>query len=219
MIIMLILPLFKVNVKIAISISALFAAIETYFIQNYSITDIIKYAIISFQPEHMQTGDSFKGGGLLSMFNVICILLISGTFSKIFQLNGCLYQIQNGLRSLYHHVDRFLVSLGLSLSLSAIFCSQIIAVMMLDTLIEEPYQENGASQEEIALDISNSVIVVSSLVPWSLSIAVLLNILQISVAAIPYVLFIYAVPLCYLLTKKYIFSQEELIKTLLTSGA
>ena len=114
----------------------------------------------------MQTGDSFKGGGLLSMFNVICILLISGTFSKIFQLTGCLNQIQNGLSSLYHHVDRFLVSLSLSLSLSAIFFSQIIAAMMLNTLIEEAYQENGASQEEIAPDILNSVIVVSSLVPW-----------------------------------------------------
>ena len=208
MVIMLALPMLRVNTCISAAASALCAGLEAALIQHEQVLDILHDALLGFSMESRTLGSIFSGGGLISMFNVACILLISGTFPKILQLTGCLAQIQAKIEKSYSRCSRFALTALLSLPLVAVFCSQIIAAMMLNTLIEEPYRHAGASKQELALDISNSVITMAPYAPWSLAIAVPMELMQVGPRVIFYIVIIFAVPLCYLLTKRLIFPEH-----------
>lgn len=201
----LVLPMMRFDVKLAILLSALCAGIEAAVIQGYSIGDILRCAVFGFHPEGLKTGTIFDGGGLISMIDVFIIMLVSGSFAKIFELTGCLDQVQNAVSGVYRKIDKFTATFAFSVVLVAAFCSQTIAAIMLKTIIEKPYLDDGCSKEEIALDIENSAIVVSSMIPWSLSVAGPMRILQVDARMIPLTLFLFAVPICYRFTKKQIF--------------
>ena len=138
LVIMLVLPMLRVNTCISAATSALCAGLEAAVIQHEQVLDILHDALLGFSMESQTLGSVFSGGGLISMFNVACILLISGTFPKILQLTGCLAQIQAKIEKSYSRCSRFALTALLSLPLVAVFCSQIIAAMMLNTLVEEP---------------------------------------------------------------------------------
>ena len=58
------------------------------------------------------------------------------------------------------------------------------------------------AQEELAADLNNSVVTIAALVPWSIACAVPLSVMHVGVGALPYSVFLYLVPLCYLLVRR-----------------
>ena len=74
---------------------------------------------------------------------------------------------------------------------------------MLNTqLLTGVYDRAGASRSELAIDMSNSVVTIAGLIPWSIACTVPLQMLGASLAAIPYCLFLWLIPLCYGLTRR-----------------
>lgn len=53
------------------------------------------------------------------------------------------------------------------------------------------------------MDIANSGVVLSGLVPWSIAITVPLSMLGVGLEAIPCAALLYLIPLCYLPTKRF----------------
>ena len=64
------------------------------------------------------------------------------------------------------------------------------------------YKEKGVSREELATDIGNSIITIAGLIPWSIAATVPLTMMEVGSGALIYSVLLYAVPICYLLTKK-----------------
>ena len=89
----------------------------------------------------------------------------------------------------------------ITLCSAAIFCNQIIGIMMCNDLLTKSYKERGRSKEELAIDIENCAITLPALVPWCILIAVPLAILDVGHAAVLYGIYIYAVPLITLISK------------------
>ena len=85
---------------------------------------------------------------------------------------------------------------------AALFCNQIIPVMMSKDLFADIYEQRGASRTELAVDIENSAAIIVTLVPWCLMCSVPLGFMGVGYGAMKYAVYVYAVPLCYLLTKK-----------------
>ena len=77
-----------------------------------------------------------------------------------------------------------------------------------DQLLEETYRARGQGGEELALDIENSGIVMAPLIPWNISVSIPLVMLGADASAIPYEVLLYAIPLCYLLTKRRVFAAK-----------
>ena len=90
----------------------------------------------------------------------------------------------------------------LSAVMAALFCNQIIPVMMSKDLFADIYEQRGASRTELAVDIENSAAIIVTLVPWCLMCSVPLGFMGVGYGAMKYAVYVYAVPLCYLLTKK-----------------
>ena len=81
-------------------------------------------------------------------------------------------------------------------------------------LLEDDYTKRGHGRGEMALDIENSGIVLSPLIPWNISVSIPLHMLGVTAAAIPFAVLLYMIPLCYAATKKRLYQPRERKQTL-----
>lgn len=143
------------------------------------------------------------------MVEILIILTISATYSGIFTGTAMLEPLQDGIRRCCGKLGRFPVMVLLSIAMVVVFCNQTIATMMCCDLMKKPYLDDGGSREELAIDMENSVIVISGLVPWAIACSVSVSFIGVGSEAIPYSLYLYFVPLCYLFIKEPVVRSER----------
>ena len=68
-------------------------------------------------------------------------------------------------------------------------------------LMKDSYEARGKKPFDLAMDIENSSITIPALVPWCILITVPLSIFDVSHAAVPFAIYIYAIPLVNLIIK------------------
>lgn len=112
------------------------------------------------------------------------------------------------LAALARRAGRFPACAAVCALAGMIFCNQSAGPVVADQLLEETYRARGQGGEELALDIENSGIVMAPLIPWNISVSIPLVMLGADASAIPYEVLLYAIPLCYLLTKRRVFAAK-----------
>ena len=133
---------------------------------------------------------------------VIVIVLISSTYSGLFEETGMLRDIAALFDRSVSRVGRFATALWLSAASVAVFCNQTISTLMCGELMRKPYLDCGGTKEELAIDMENSVIPLVGIVPWAIGCSVPLAFMDADYTALPYAFYIFALPICYWLTKK-----------------
>lgn len=136
------------------------------------------------------------------MLEINLIVMISCTYSDIFQGTGMIRELQCKLESAMEKAGRFPVTALAGLLFCAVFCNQTIATTMSAAILNQPYKNQGGTAHELAVDIGNSTIVLSGLVPWAIASSVPLGFMGVGPEALPYAVFLYAVPISYFFTKK-----------------
>ena len=208
-ILMLVLPLLKVGVIKAMGASIFSGILVAWLVQGTPLPEVLKICVLGYQAEGEGLSAILNGGGLVSMVEILIILTISATYSGIFTGTAMLEPLQDGIRRCCGKLGRFPVMVLLSIAMVVVFCNQTIATMMCCDLMKKPYLDDGGSREELAIDMENSVIVISGLVPWAIACSVPLSFMGVGLEAIPYSLYLYFVPLCYLFTKSRWYGQKE----------
>jgi len=198
---MLILPIFKVNVKIAMGLSILSAGIVSIFLQGMPLLAFLECCLTGYH-DNSAFGAILNGGGLVSMLEISAILLISCTYSTLFEGTGMIRDLQNRLEHRMEKMGRFPVTALCGLLFCIVFCNQTIAVTMSAAILSQPYKNQGGTSQELAVDIGNSTIVIAGLVPWAIASSVPLKFMGVGPEALPYAFLLYAIPVCYLFTKK-----------------
>ena len=201
-IIMLVLPLFRISTLTTCAFSIAAAGIISVMIQGMDVSEVIKACIFGYEPAAGALGDMLSGGGITSMIEVDLVLLISCTYSKIFEATGVLDEVSAVFEKLIGRFGRFVTNIILSIASVAVFCNQTMGSIVCATLLREPYHRDGATDREFAIDLENSVILIGGLVPWSIASSAPLGFMGADASALPYACFLYLVPICYLLTKK-----------------
>lgn len=201
----LVLPLLKVEV-----IQALIASIVTGFIislavEKMPLLTVLKTCVFGYESQESKLGSILDGGGMLSMIEVVCIVALSSSYSGIFAGTDLLADMQGVVKRLMHKIGRFWALTVVGLGTIAIFCNQTIASMMTSDIFKKPYEEDGATREELAIDIENSVIVLSGVVPWAIACSVPLKFMQVGFGAVPLSILIFLIPITYGLTKGHFF--------------
>ncbi|HKM28530.1 MAG TPA: Na+/H+ antiporter NhaC family protein [Anaerovoracaceae bacterium] len=201
----LILPLLKVEV-----IKALIASIVTGFIislavEKMPLLTVLKTCIFGYEAQESNLGSILNGGGMLSMIEVVCIVALSSSYSGIFAGTNLLADMQSVVQKLMHKIGRFWALTVVGIGTIAIFCNQTIASMMVSDIFKKPYEEDGATREELAMDIESSVIVLSGVVPWAIACSVPLKFMQVGFGAVPLSILIFLIPITYGLTKGHFF--------------
>ncbi len=207
--VLLILPLLKVSISNTILISAIVAfAVATGF-QGESIVALLKYTFTGYELELPILGDIMSGGGVLSMVEVMLVVMLSSSYAGIFEGTKMLDSLKEKIEKAGSRVSLFTMQLVFSVASVMIFCNQTIATILSEQLLGEVYKKRGASREELAMDIGNSLITICGLVPWSIACAVPLSMLDVGNGAIPWCVFLYLNPICYIFTKRLFFAQKS----------
>ena len=202
-VLMLILPLFKIRVLHAMALSIVSGSVIAFFIEGFSLYEILKIWISGYHPVGSELVMMLDGGGLISMLQIVVIVLLSCAYSGIFKGTEMLNTVQEKLGEICGRIGRFPAMLIMSISMACVFCNQTISTLMCGNLLEKPYLDGGGTKEELALDMENSVILIACFIPWSLGWAVPTSFLDAGIESMPYACYMYLVPLCWLVTKKY----------------
>ncbi len=208
-VLMLVLPLLKVPVLTAMGLSILSSVAIAWAIGGFSLPEILKICLLGYHPAASGLVGLLEGGGLWSMAEIIVILLISSAYSGIFKGTSMLESLQDKLASACGRIGRFPVMILMSLGVASVFCNQTISTLMCSNLLEKPYLDGGGSREELALDMENSVILLACFIPWTIGWTVPTSFFGVGAEAMPYAVYMYLVPLCWLLMKNKLFLQGK----------
>lgn len=208
-VLMLVLPLLKVNVMIAMAASIVSGAVVSMAVQGLSFGETCKFAVMGYAAQSGSLGAILDGGGAVSMLEVCGIVFLSCSYSGIFSGTNMLGNIQQLLEKLIGRIGKFGAMFVTGLATTGIFCNQTIASIMCSDLLGKPYEAQGASKTELAIDIENSAIVTAGLIPWAIACTVPLGMLGVGIEALPYSVFLYLMPLCYMVTKGIWYGESD----------
>lgn len=157
----------RCNVKLSMLAGCL-AAGFLYVLQGHDIASLCHILIFGFQAKAEAVARMMDGGGLLSMKRVLGIVCLSSTYAGLIKGTG----FADGLKNIIGKVARKLGNM-ISISLVSIItcmigCNQTLAIMLTKELCADIYEE----KEQFALDLEDSVVLISALIPWCIAGAV-----------------------------------------------
>ena len=200
----------KIDVKISMFLSSMVGMAIALFVQKVELLTLLEYVATGYQlGQQGPLSEVIKGGGLLSMLQVSLIVLISSAYSGLFAGTGLLRDIELAYELISRKTGIYISTLITSFVTSAFACNQTLAVMLTHQLAQETYEKKQVNRYRLALDLENTVIVISPLIPWNIAGAVPAAALSADSGFIPYALYLFFVPLTYFFTRKATIKEEE----------
>jgi len=203
-VIMLVLPMVKVSIRTTLIISCAAAFGVSVLVQGMGVGAALLSALMGYTPENPELTAILAGGGVLNMMKTSFAVMATGLFAGLLSGLGILNGLKGVVEKLAQKWGLFPTTVVVSLLSGMIFCNQSIIIMMAYPLLGEVYDRLGSGREELALDVENSGIVMAALIPWNIAGSVPLQMLDAGSGAIPYMVLLYMIPLCYGLSKKWL---------------
>jgi NhaC family Na+:H+ antiporter len=193
----------KINVKLSMSISILSGIFIGVFYQHITFYEMLDYILTGY---HLNETGIFatiiQGGGLYSMLKVSLIVFISSAYSGIFEGTGLLSEIELFFETLSQKIGIYLTTIITSISSAAFSCNQTLAVMLTHQFEHTIYEKRQISNLQLAVDMENTVILISALIPWNIAGAVPAATLSANAGFILYAFYLFLVPLTTFFTRK-----------------
>ena len=203
-VLMLVLPMVKVSIRTTLLVSACAAYGVSVFVQGMPAWEALGAAVMGYTPEDEALKAILSGGGMLGMMETSFAVMATGLFAGLLSGLGVLDGLKNAVEAVARKYGLFTATVLVSLLAGMIFCNQSIIIMMAYPLLRDVYERCGHGNEELALDVENSGIVMAALIPWNIAGSVPLQMLDAGSAVIPYMVLLYMIPLCYGLSKKWL---------------
>ncbi len=194
-VLIIVLSLFKINVKTTMSISILVGIAICIVVQGVSPDTLLHYVLTGYTTPVPELATMINGGGIKSMLKVFAIVCISSSFSGIFELTGLLDGINKYIEKMASRLSVFGSMLATSFLTGMISCNQTLAIILTSQLTSKIEPD----QQMKAIHLENTVVLVSALVPWSIAGAVPLNTIEAPTICLLTAFYIYLVPLYNLL--------------------
>ena len=193
-ILIIILSLFKVNVKKTMLVSIVISFIIAIFFQKESVTSLINYCVYGFHHSNEKLNLMMKGGGILSMLNVGLIVAISSSYSGIFKETKMLILMKKYLKEFSKKTSNYFVIFLSSIISGAIACNQSLGIILTYELCEEL-----EDKQNMAIILENTIVLLVGLIPWNIAMAVPLKTIDIGLMSGLFAFYLYFLPLWNLL--------------------
>ncbi|MBE6918464.1 MAG: sodium:proton antiporter [Ruminococcaceae bacterium] len=201
---MLVLPMVKVSISTTLIVSCAAAFAVSVLVQGMPAWDTLYAAVMGYTPQSAELTAILSGGGVLNMMGTSFAVMATGLFAGLLSGLGVLDGLKGVVEKLAVKWGLFPATVLVSLVAGMIFCNQSIIIMMAYPLLRHVYERRGHGNEELALDVENSGIVMAALIPWNIAGSVPLQMLDAGPSAIPYMVLLYMIPLCHGLSKKWL---------------
>ena len=189
-ILIIILSLFKVNVKKTMLVSIFISFIIAIFFQKESVTSLINYCVYGFHHSNEKLNSMMKGGGILSMLNVGLIVAISSSYSGIFKETKMLVLMKKYLKEFSEKTSNYFVIFLSSIISGAIACNQSLGIILTYELCEEL-----EDKQNMAIILENTIVLLAGLIPWNIAMAVPLKTIDIGLMSGLFAFYLYFLPL------------------------
>ena len=189
-ILIIILSLFKVNVKKTMLLSIFISFIIAMFFQKESVTSLINYCVYGFHHSNEKLNSMMKGGGILSMLNVGLIVAISSSYSGIFKETKMLVLMKKYLKEFSKKTSNYFVIFLSSIISGDIACNQSLGTILTYELCEELEEK-----QNMAIILENTIVLLAGLIPWNIAMAVPLKTVDIGLMSGLFAFYLYFLPL------------------------
>jgi len=188
-----------VNIRLAMLVSAVCAALIALFVQSVSLAALLPTLMRGFEPMPSSAiAGIIHGGGLWGMLKASFILLVACSLAGILLGIGVLRGFDQLLGKPSGRLGMYLKTMVTGLVGICCGCNQSIAIIITGELLLKPYEQNGLDRYDLARDISFTVFPLSSVIPWCLASMVPTTTLGIPPAHhLPYLFFPFVMPLWY----------------------
>lgn len=205
-VLMLLLPLFHLSIRVTLAAGSMAAFFVAIFVQHMGLWETLQATFVGYHPAAEELGKILAGGGVISMVKSSVLVMVTGLYAGLLAGIGALDGVRSWVEKCTERCGRFPAAVITSLAAGMVLCNQSIVVMMGEPLLRDAYEKQGASKEELAVDLENSGIVLSAMIPWNIAGSIPLHMLGADVSAIPYMVLLYMIPLCHGLTKRWFFA-------------
>lgn len=161
----LLLAVFRVNVKTTILASVLAAVGMCLLCQGCGVWEILRFCLMGYEAKDPALGAMINGGGVVSMLNVTAIVCISSCYAGIFRETGLLDSVKALIARLGKRVSAYTVVLLVSFVTGAVACNQTLSIMLTRQLCDGLEED----REKMAAYLENSAVIIAPLIPWSIA--------------------------------------------------
>ncbi len=189
-ILIIILSLFKVNVKKTMLVSIVISFIIAMFFQKESVTSLVNYCVYGFHHSNEKLNLMMRGGGILSMLNVGLIVAISSSYSGIFKETKMLVLMKKYLKEFSEKTSNYFVIFLSSIISGTIACNQSLGTILTYELCEEL-----EDKQNMAIILENTIVLLAGLIPWNIAMAVPLKTIDIGLMSGLFAFYLYFLPL------------------------
>ena len=144
-----------------------------------------------------------KGGGIISMLRTSLIVFIASALAGVIEGSRMLTVIENLTLKANSRYEVFRNVAITSVFAATLGCSQLFAVMLTHMLNKKAYENNGLGNSLLAIDLENTAIMISALIPWNIALLAPLIILDANVSSIPYLFYVYIIPITNLIVLRF----------------
>ncbi|MBD0336569.1 MAG: Na+/H+ antiporter NhaC family protein [Cyanobacteria bacterium Co-bin13] len=186
----------RVPVKRTLLISLGLAMALALGLQGYAQAELAQMLVVGFRIDAPAVlAPLLQGGGLLPMARVCLVVVVSTALAGLLVGTQTLALVERWLGRLRSRRSLFVGTLLVSLLTAAYGCTQTIAILLTHQLIEPHYGRVRLNPEQAALDLENTAVVLSPLVPWNIAGLVPATLLMTDAGFIPYAVYLYLLPL------------------------
>jgi NhaC family Na+:H+ antiporter len=193
------LSLLRINVKLTLAASILTAVVLSITMQQQPPYAMLEALITGYRSQDPAIATLLNGGGIVSMLNVTAIICLTSSFAGIFAATRLLEPLKQKIASMSKATFPFCGTIITSLIASMIACNQALAIMLTHQICAPIAQK----REALAVDLENTVVVISPLIPWSIAAAVPLTAINAPATCLSAACYLYLLPLWQLLWQFY----------------
>lgn len=129
------------------------------------------------------------------MLKAAVVITVSSAFAGILDGAGVFKSFENRLLFAKKRHQVLSVTAVSSTAAAAFGCSQVMAVMLTNQLVSSLYKRNNFDKYELALDIENTAILISALIPWNIAGFIPASTLGVGPEFIPFAFYLFITPL------------------------
>ncbi len=190
---------FRCDIRLTMILSLLSAIPICVWVQDINSQELIRTLLSGYEAKNDQIALLLNGGGVLSMVTVVAIVVISSTFSGLFESTGLICGIQKYITLIAKKITPFGAVIVTSLVTAGIACNQALPIMLTQQLCQPIVPD----RQRLAISLENSAVVLAPLVPWCIAGAIPLAILGAPTQSIGTAVYLWLLPLWGLLAQKH----------------
>ncbi len=165
-------------------------------VQHYTLLDLIRFMTLGFRLNSASPlYDIFKDGGIVAMLRVSVVVILSTAFVGIFAETQILDKLNSAIVGIKSRRHCFFTTCWVGIATATFGCTQTIAILLTEQLVTPNYGELPDDRDRLALDLENTVVVLSPLIPWNIAGLVPATVLHVGFGFVPFACYLYLLPL------------------------